>query len=430
MFNMDPGVLLFVFFGILLVCNIPIAFSLIIASLGVMAIVEVPFTMISTIMFSAISKFTLLAVPFFIMAGIVMEKGGVSKRLIAFANACVGHIDGGLAIVMVITACFFAAISGSGPATVAALGLILIPAMAESGYDKSMAAALMATCGGIGLIIPPSISYVLYGVIAEQSIGKLFMAGVLPGLVVGACLIVASLYISKKHGYGKKGQKASAKERWLTFKDAFWGLMTPVIILGGIYGGIFTPTEAAAVASFYGIFVGFFVYKELTWKKLRELMVETSVMTGMVLFIVGGATIFAWLVTTEEVAIRFSNAMMSLSSNKYVVLLMINIIFLIAGCFLDGISITYIFVPLMIPVLQQLHIDLIQFGIILTVNVAIGQITPPVGMNLFTACPIANLTLGQISKAVIPFLIASLVALVLITYIPEISLFLPRILGM
>ena len=359
-----------------------------------------------------------------------MEKGGVSKRLIAFANACVGHISGGLAIVMVITACFFAAISGSGPATVAALGIILIPAMANSGYDKAMAAALMATCGGIGLIIPPSISYVLYGVIAEQSIGKLFMSGVIPGLVVGACLIIVSLYISKKHGYGKKGKKASLAERWHAFKEAFWGLLTPVIILGGIYGGIFTPTESAAVASFYGIFVGFFVYKELTWEKLVDLMVETSTMTGMILLIIGGASIFAWLVTTEDVAIRFSEALMSISSNKFIVLLMINIIFIIAGCFLDGISITYIFVPLMLPILEQLHVDLVHFGIILTVNVAIGQITPPVGMNLFTACPIANISLNELSKAVLPFLFASIVALIIITYIPAVSLFLPSVLGM
>lgn len=331
---------------------------------------------------------------------------------------------------MVITACFFAAISGSGPATVAALGIILIPAMANLGYDKAMAAALMATCGGIGLIIPPSISYVLYGVIAEQSIGKLFMSGVIPGLVVGACLIIVSLYISKKHGYGKKGKKASLAERWHTFKEAFWGLLTPVIILGGIYGGIFTPTESAAVASFYGIFVGFFVYKELTWEKLVDLMVETSTMTGMILLIIGGASIFAWLVTTEDVAIRFSEALMSISSNKFIVLLMINIIFIIAGCFLDGISITYIFVPLMLPILEQLHVDLVHFGIILTVNVAIGQITPPVGMNLFTACPIANISLNELSKAVLPFLFASIVALIIITYIPAVSLFLPSVLGM
>ncbi len=427
---MNVGLLLFGTFGVFLLLNIPIAFSLMLSSIIALVLTETSLAVLATILFSSTSRFTLLAVPFFILAGMVMEKAGVSKRLIRFANTCVGHITGGLAIVMVITACFFAAISGSGPATVAALGIILIPAMVKSGYGKGMAAALMATCGGIGLIIPPSISYVLYGVVAEQSIGKLFMAGVIPGLVVGACLIGASTIVSKRKGYGMKGVKASWGERWDAFKDAFWGLLTPVIILGGIYGGVFTPTEAAAVAAFYGIFVGFFVYRELTLKKLKDLLVQTSVTTGMVLLIIGGATMFAWLVTTEGVAVKFSEAMLNASRNPIAILAIINVIFLIAGCFLDGISITYIFVPLLVPVLQQLNIDLIHFGIILTVNVAIGQITPPVGMNLFVACPIAGLSLKEISKSILPFLIASIVALLIITYIPVISLWLPGILGM
>ncbi|GHV37110.1 C4-dicarboxylate ABC transporter permease [Synergistales bacterium] len=427
---MSIGAVLFITFFAALAFNVPIAFSLFLSSIVAMFMTSTPFEMIATSLFAAVSKFTLLAVPFFILAGMVMEKAGVSKRLIHFANTCVGHIRGGLAIVMVITACFFAAISGSGPATVAALGVILIPAMVKSGYDKGMAAALMATCGGIGLIIPPSISYVLYGVVAEQSIGKLFMAGVIPGLVVGACLIVASSIVSHKHNYGLKTAKATGKERWEAFKDAFWGLLTPVIILGGIYGGVFTPTEAAAVAAFYGMFVGFFVYKELTIAKLKDLLIHTSLTTGMVLLIIGGATAFAWMVTTEGVALQFSEAMLQTSRNPIAVLAVINVIFLIAGCFLDGISITYIFVPLLVPVLQELNIDLVHFGIILTVNVAIGQITPPVGMNLFVACPIAGLSLMEISKSILPFLLASIVALLLITYIPGLSLWLPRLLGM
>lgn len=424
------GTVLFSVFAAALLLNVPIAFSLMLASIIAMFITATPFEMLATSLFASISKFTLLAVPFFILAGMVMEKAGVSKRLIRFANTCVGHIRGGLAVVMVITACFFAAISGSGPATVAALGIILIPAMTRSGYDKGMAAALMATCGGIGLIIPPSISYVLYGVVAEQSIGKLFMAGVIPGLVVGGCLIFTSTWISGKKGYGSKEKKATFQERWLAFKDAFWGLLTPVIILGGIYGGVFTPTEAAAVAAFYGIFVGFVVYKELTWSSLKALMVQTAVTTGMVLLIIGGATIFAWMITAEGVAVQFSEAMLGTSRNPIAILAIINVIFLIAGCFLDGISITYIFVPLLVPILQELNVDLVHFGIILTVNVAIGQITPPVGMNLFVACPIAGLSLMELSKAVLPFLCASIVALLLITYIPALSLWLPTILGM
>jgi C4-dicarboxylate transporter DctM subunit len=427
---MNVGFLLFLSFGVFLLLNIPVAFSLLLSAILALFAADIPLAVLATTLFASISRFTLLAVPFFILAGMVMEKAGVSKRLVRFANTCVGHVTGGLAVVMVITACFFAAISGSGPATVAALGIILIPAMVNSGYGKGMAAALMATCGGIGLIIPPSISYVIYGVVAEQSIGKLFMAGVIPGLVVGFCLIVASLIVSKKKGYGMKKEKASWRERWFAFKDAFWGLLTPVIILGGIYGGVFTPTEAAAVAAFYGIFVGFFVYRELTLKKLKDLLVQTSVTTGMVLLIVGCATIFAWVVSVEGVASQFSEAMLEFSDDPLVILLLINILFLIAGCFLDGISITYIFVPMLIPVLLATNIDLVHFGIIRTVNIAIGQITPPVGVNLFVACPIAGLSLKEISKSILPFLLASLVALAVVTYVPAVSLWLPGILGM
>ena len=427
---MSLAILLFGAFFALILFNVPIALSLTLAAIVAIVITDTSLTVLATTLFSAISKFTLLAIPLFILAGLVMEKAGVSKRLIRFADVCVGHITGGLAIVLVITSCFFAAISGSGPATVAALGTILIPAMVKAGYDKGMSAALMATCGGIGLIIPPSISYVLYGVVAEQSIGKLFMAGVIPGLIVGACLMVTSYIISKRNNYGGKRERASLAEIWTAFKDAFWGLMTPVIILGGIYGGIFTPTEAAAVAAFYGILVGFFVYKEMTIESLKALLVSSSVTTAVVLIIVGGATIFSWVVTAEGVAQDISTLMLSMTQSPLVLLMLINILFLIAGCFLDGISITYIFVPLFLPVLDKLGIDLIHFGIILTVNVAIGQITPPVGVNLFVACPIAGLSLKEISRSIGPFLIASIVALLIITYIPETSLWLPRLLGM
>jgi C4-dicarboxylate transporter DctM subunit len=427
---LNLGLLLFGAFFALILFNVPIALSLALAAIAALFITDTSLTVLATTLFSAISKFTLLAIPFFILAGLVMEKAGVSKRLIRFADVCFGHITGGLAIVLIITSCFFAAISGSGPATVAALGTILIPAMVKAGYDKGMSAALMATCGGIGLIIPPSISYVLYGVVAEQSIGKLFMAGVIPGLIVGACLMVTSYIISKRNNYGGKRERASAAEIWAAFKDAFWGLMTPVIILGGIYGGVFTPTEAAAVAAFYGILVGFFVYREMTLESLKGLLVSSSMTTAVVLIIVGGATIFSWVVTAEGVAQEISTAMLSLTQNPIALLALINVLFLVAGCFLDGISITYIFVPLFLPVLDKLGIDLIHFGIILTVNVAIGQITPPVGVNLFVACPIAGLSLKEISRSVGPFLLASIVALLIITYIPETSLWLPRILGM
>ncbi len=427
---MEPSIFIFVLFGFLLLWNTPIAVGLGMASLITIYLIDAPIAVFPTTMYAATAKFALLAIPFFILAGVVMEAAGVSSRLIKFANVCVGHITGGLAIVGVITCCFFAAISGSGPATVAALGAILIPAMVDAGYDKGFSSALMANAGAIGIIIPPSIAFVVYGVIAEVSIGKLFMAGVVPGLLVGAALCVVSYIYSKKRGYGGNGKRASGTEIWAAFKDAAWGLMTPVIILGGIYGGIFTPTEAAGVAAVYGLFVGFFVYKELNMVKLKKLLIDSSVGSAVVMLIVSSASLFAWLITTEGAAQAASAAMMEFSKERWVILLIINIIVLIAGCFLDAISIFYILLPIFLPIMKMLNVDPILFGVILTVNVAIGQITPPVGVNLYVACNIADLSLTEISKSIMPFLIASLAALVLITFIPAISLWLPGLLGM
>lgn len=422
--------MLFVIFALLLAFNTPIAVGLGLASAIVVWLNGTSLSIMAFTMYSATAKFTLLAIPFFILAGVIMEQAGVSKRLIRFADVCVGHITGGLAIVVVVTSCFFAAISGSGPATVAALGTILIPAMAEAGYDKSMASALMANAGAIGIIIPPSIAFVVYGVVAEVSIGKLFVAGVIPGLLIGLALAVVSYYISKKRGYGGSRPRASYSEMAAAFKDALWGLMTPVIILGGIYGGIFTPTEAAGVAAVYGLFVGFFVYKELTAKKLKQLLIESSVGSAVVMLIVAAATVFAWLVTTEGVAQDISQFMTEFTTNKYVILLIMNVILMIAGCFIDAISAFYILLPIFIPILKAVGVDLVMFGVVMTVNLAIGQITPPVGVNLYVACNIANISLKQISRAIGPFLIASLIALLLITYIPAVSLWLPTLLKM
>lgn len=426
---MSMPVILFGSFLILLFLNIPIAVALGLSSLFAMMANDTILTLLPMQLHAAIGKFTLLAIPFFILAGNVMEKAGISEKLINLADKAVGHKKAGLAIVGVITSCFFAAISGSGPATVAALGGILIPAMIKNKYDNGMSAALMATAGSIGIIIPPSIAFVVYGSVAEQSIGKLFISGIIPGILVGIALIIASLILCKKMPIEQK-EKASYREVFKAFKDAFWGLMMPVIILGGIYGSIFTPTEAAAVAAVYGILVGIFIYKKINFKNFVELLIESSVQSAVVLFIVATASVFAWIVTTEGIAEMASDAILAISAgNKLLFLFWVNIMLLIAGCFIDAVSAFYLFVPILLPVALELGYDPIAFGVLMTVSLAIGQVTPPVGVNLYVAAPMAGINLKEISKAVVPFVIASTIVLLIITYIPQVSLFLPNILG-
>jgi C4-dicarboxylate transporter DctM subunit len=425
---MSIAALLFLSFAVLLLLNVPIALSLGASSLIAMVIAELPLDMFPMQIYANIGKFTLLAIPFFMLAGNTMEKAGISDKLINLANKFVGHKTGGLAIVGVVTSCFFAAISGSGPATVASLGVIIIPAMINAGYSKGMSSALMATAGGIGVIIPPSIPFVVYGAIAGVSIGKIFMAGIVPGLLMGTSLVIASLIMAKKMDI-EPVPKASAKERWQAFKDAIWGLMMPVIILGGIYGGFFTPTEAAAVSAVYGILVGVFVYKKIKAKDLYDLMVESAIGSAVVMFIVAAAGLFAWFCTTEGISDMASDLLLSVSGSKYMFLLIVNIILLIAGCFLDATSALYIFTPIMLPVATQLGYDPIALGVVMTMNLAIGMITPPVGVNLYVACGVSKISLGQISKAVVPYLVASLIVLFLITYVPDIILWLPNMMG-
>ena len=368
------------------------------------------------------SKFVLLAIPFFILAGNIMEKAGISEKLIKLAEACVGHIRGGLAIVCVIVACFFAAISGSGPATVAALGVIIVPAMIKSGYKPAFSAALMAAAGAIGVIIPPSITFVVYGSIADTSIGDLFIAGLVPGLLMGFALMVVALLVGRKSDL-KTLPKASRKERWLAFKDAFWGLMMPVIILGGIYGGIFTPTEAAAVSVVYGLFVGIFIYKKIRLKEFYALLLDTTSTTATVMFITAAASLFAYVLTRARLDVAISSALQNATGGNVIVFfIIVNIILLIAGCFLDSTSALYIFTPLFVPVAQALGVNLIHLGVVMIVNLAIGLFTPPVGVNLYVACGVGNVNLKQISKAVVSLIIAALIVLLLVTYIPKISL--------
>lgn len=420
---------LFASFAVLLLIGAPIAVCLGISSVASMLVlgagrpIDSVLGTISQLVSAATSKTVLLAIPFFILGGNIMDKSGISAKLIRLAETCVGHFRGGVAMVCVIVACFFAAISGSGPATVAALGLILIPALIKTGYKPAFSAALMAAAGAIGVIIPPSITFVVYGSISDTSIGDLFISGVVPGLLMGLALIVVTLILGRKSNLIKM-PKATWKERWTAFKDAFWGLLMPVIILGGIYGGYFTPTEAAAVSAVYGLFVGVVIYRTIKWKNFVKILIDTAVTTSTVMFITAAATLFAYVLTRARLDIAISNLLIDVAGgNTIIFLLIVNVVLLIAGCFLDSTSALYIFTPLFIPVAQQLGIDLVHFGTIMIVNLAIGLYTPPVGVNLYVACGIGGVDLKEISKAAIPLIIASLVVLLLVTYIPQLSLF-------
>ncbi len=419
---------LFITFAVLLLIGTPIAICLGISSMIAMIVqgagrpIEVVLGTLPQLVSASTSKFVLLAIPFFILGGNIMEKAGISQKLITLAQACVGHLRGGVAMVCVIVACFFAAISGSGPATVAALGLILIPAMIKVGYSPAFSAALMGAAGAIGVIIPPSITFVVYGSISDTSIGTLFIAGVLPGLLMGLALVLVSLWVGRKSNL-EILPKASGAERWAAFKDAFWGLMMPVIILGGIYGGVFTPTEAAAVSAVYGLIVGAFIYRTIKLKEIYKILVDSASTTATVMLITAAASIFAYILTRSRIDVAINEALISVTGgNTIIFFLIVNIILLLAGCFLDSTSALYIFVPLFVPVAKALGIDLVHLGVVMIVNLAIGLVTPPVGVNLYVACGIAKCNLKQISVAVMPLIIASLIVLLLVTYIPQISL--------
>ncbi len=422
------GIVLLGVFVLLLLFGAPIAVCLGMSSVAAILVqgagkpIEAVMSVLPRLCSSASSKFVLLAIPFFILSGNVMEKAGISGRLINLAEKCLGHIKGGMAIVCVVVSCFFAAISGSGPATVAALGLIMIPALVKAGYPAPFACALMAAGGAIGVVIPPSITFVVYGSIADASITNLFKAGLVPGLLMGLGLIIVSLILGRTVDL-KVNPRASWKERWIAFKDAFFGLMMPVIILGGIYGGIFTPTEAAAVSVFYGLFVGVFIYREINFKKFIDILIDSCSTTATVMFITMGATLFAYVLTRARLDLMISDFMISIvGGNRIIFFIIINIVLLIAGCFLDSTSALYIFTPLFAPVALQLGIDPIHLGVVMIVNLAIGLFTPPVGVNLYVACGIGDIKIEEISKGIVPCLIAELIILLLVTYVEPISM--------
>lgn len=423
---MGIAALLVISFFVLAFLNIPIAISLSLASCVCLVKYGLNMSILPTQVYSGIAKFLLLAVPFFILVGNIMEISGISDKLIRFFKALIGHKKGGLVIVAVVSSCFFAAISGSGPATVAALGSFLIPAMAADGYGKAMPGALLASSGSIGTIIPPSIPFVIYGLVTGVSITKLFMAGIIPGILYGIALIVTSFIMIRKENIAMQN-KASASEVWHAFLDAVPGLLMPAIILGGIYGGIFSPTEAAAVGCVYGLFVGIVVYRKIHWKELYEVFRSSLVGSGNIMLIIAGASLFAWFCGTSGITAVCIDAISTVAKNQLSFLLLTNIMLLIAGCFMDSTSAIYILCPIIVPVAKALGYDLVALGVVFIVNLAIGNVTPPVGLNLFVACSVADISIKQICTKVVPYLICSIVILLLLTYIPQISTFLPNL---
>lgn len=425
----DPAFWALVLFLIPLLIKVPIAVSLGSAALFVAWHWDLGFQMISYNFYAGIAKFPLLAIPFFILAGVIMEKAGIAERMVRLINELVGSLTGGLAIATVGVATFWGAVSGSGPATVAALGLILIPGMVMAGYDKPFATAVVSVSSGLAIVIPPSIAFIVYGAIADVSVPALFAAGVLPGILVAVCMMVAVYFICRKHDYRGKGRSGNG-ELWKAFKNSFWGLLTPVVILGGIYGGIFTPTEAAAVAVFYGLFVGVFIYKTIKFGTIYQILSATVISTSVVMIVVTCAGLFSWVASTVGLIDKASGFLLGISGSPIIVLLMINVILLFAGMLLDAISIYYVFLPILLPIIAHFGWDPIWFGVMMTINLAVGQVTPPVAVNLYVGANISGLTIEDISKPAVPLILAALVALVFVVLFPGLSTYLPECFGL
>jgi C4-dicarboxylate transporter DctM subunit len=416
---------------VLMFIGVPIAISLAISALVglMMSAVDVPLVVIPQRFFTAVDTFSLITVPFFILAGELMMVGSMGKRITDFAVACVGWLRGGLAQASTLASMLFAGISGSGAADTAAVGKMMIPIMEKKGYDKGFAASTIATAGTIAVVIPPSIPMIIYGVSAGVSISTLFMAGIIPGIVIGLSIMALNYWTVRKKGYGDNyRQPFEVKPLWQAFKSGFWALLLPVIIIGGIRSGVFTPTESAAIAAAYALIVSAFIYRDLKWKHIPEILNRVAITTGMVLFIIAAATFFGWVITAEQVPLKMANFISDMTNNEYVILFLINVILLIAGCFLNTTSAITILTPLLMPLILSMGIDPIFFGLIMVVNLSIGLITPPVGLDLFVVQGIANVKMARLIRSITPFIILLILDLMLLTYVPQISMWLPSIL--
>lgn len=422
--------IIFFLLAALMITGMPISISLGLSVLSFLFFfTDVPIESVALKLFTGIEKFEIMAIPFFILAGNFLTHGGVAKRMIAFATSMVGHLPGGLGLSAVVACSLFAAVSGSSPATVVAIGSILLPAMVKAGYPVKYGAGIVASAGGLGILIPPSIAMVMYAVSTNSSIGALFMAGVFPGLVLAAMLMGTTWWIARKNNY-PRAEKASWGQRVKAFRESFWGLMLIVIVMGGIYSGIFTATEAAAMSAVYAFFISTFVYKDLRLSDLKRVLLASANLSAMLLYIIANAVLFSFLLTSEQIPQSMSQMIMESGLGQIGFLLVANVLLLVAGSFMEPASIILIFAPILFPIAISLGIDPIHFGIIMTVNMEIGMITPPVGLNLYVASGITKLGLTDMSKAVTPWLLTMLVFLGIVTYWSPLALWLPKTLGM
>jgi C4-dicarboxylate transporter, DctM subunit len=422
-----------IIFGLLIVLmltGMPISISLGLTVLTFLfTMTQVPIESVALKLFTGIEKFEIMAIPFFILAGNFLTHGGVAKRMIVFATSMVGHWYGGLGLAGVLACALFAAISGSSPATVVAIGSILLPAMVKAGFPNRFGAGIVTTSGALGILIPPSLVMVMYSVATNTSVGALFMAGVIPGLILAFMLGYTTWYRAKKFDYPRQ-PKASFTDRWNAFKKAIWGLLLIVVVMGGIYSGMFTPTEAAAMSAVYAFFIAVFVYKDLRLSQVPKVLMDSANMAAMLLYIITNAMLFSFLMTNENIPQALAAWMLDMGLGTIAFLLAVNVLLLVAGNFMEPSSIVLIFAPILFPVAIKLGIDPVHFGIMMTVNMEVGMCHPPVGLNLYVASGITKMGITELTIAVWPWLLTMLVFLIVVTYVPTISLWLPRTLGM
>jgi C4-dicarboxylate transporter DctM subunit len=417
-------------FLVLMALGVPIGTSLGIAGVITIYWFDLGIGMLGVNFASGIASFPLLAIPFFVLAGVILEKAGLAATIAHFFELVVGKAVGGLAMVAVMTCMFWGALSGSGPATTAAVGLILLAPMVKHGYDKHFAAATIANASDLSIIIPPSIAFIIYGTITNVSVSALFVAGIIPGLITGAGTVLVAYLVSKKSGYRGLERRGSLKEIFMALKDSIWAILAPVIILGGIYTGIFTPTEAAVVAVFYSLFVAVVIYRSVTWRDMIRMLVDASVTSSVIMFIVVFAGIFTWATSVIGVIDKAANFVIRVSPNAAVMIILVNLLLLALGMILDAISISYLIMPILIPVLAAFKIDPLWYGVIFISALAIGQATPPVGVNLFTAANLIKGDLDSIAKHAIVFVIMDVIVLIVLSLFPILSLYLPVLSGL